>query len=66
MSGKKIVDIQFPRTAIIAMIKRDDKYLTPNGSTVLEGDDVLIVLSDKEEGIRSVEACLNLENAGNA
>lgn len=64
--GKKIVDIQFPRTAIIAMIKRDDKYLTPNGSTVLEGDDVLIVLSDKEEGIRSVEACLKLESVGNA
>ncbi|MEX2594089.1 MAG: potassium/proton antiporter [Anditalea sp.] len=61
--GKKIVELEFPKTAIIAMIKRDEQYLTPNGSTVLEGDDVLIVLSDKEEGIHKVEACLNIENA---
>lgn len=59
--GKKIIELEFPKTAIIAMIKREDKYLTPNGSTVLQGDDVLIVLSDKEEGIQKVEECLNVE-----
>jgi cell volume regulation protein A len=60
--GKKIVELDFPQTAIIAMIKRDGKFLTPNGSTALEGNDELIVLSDKEEGIRKVEECLNIEN----
>ena len=59
--GKKIIDLDFPKTAIIAMIKRDEKYLTPNGATELEGGDVLIVLSDKEEGILLVEDCLKGE-----
>lgn len=63
--GKKIVDIQFPKTAIIAMIKRDDKYITPNGATIIEADDVLIVLSDSKKGIEKVYNSLNIPNFGN-
>ena len=59
--GKKIVDIEFPKTAIIAMIKRDDKYITPNGNTVINADDVLIVLSDTEKGIKKVFKALNIQ-----
>src|SRR5690606_25639070 len=44
---KKIVELGFPKNAIIAMIKRDDSYITPNGSTVIETDDTLIVLADR-------------------
>ncbi len=58
-SNKKIVDLRFPKNAIIAMIKRDDKYLTPTGSTILEANDILIVLSENEQGIAAVENCLN-------
>ena len=59
--GKMIVDLEFPERAIIAMIKRDDKYLTPNGSTVIHGGDVLIVLSDSVEGIKNVYRTLNIK-----
>src|SRR5690606_34604331 len=52
--GKKIVELTFPKSAIIAMIKRGDKYITPNGSTVLEANDTLIVLSDTRSGIDAV------------
>jgi cell volume regulation protein A len=52
--GKKIVDLEFPKTAIIAMIKRDDKYITPNGSSVIEANDQLVVLSDSQNGIDEV------------
>ncbi len=58
---KKIVSLEFPRSAIIAMIKRDEAYITPNGSTVIEAGDVLIVLSDKQDGIRQVYESLQLE-----
>jgi cell volume regulation protein A len=51
---KKIVELGFPKSAIIAMIQRDDAYITPNGSTEIEADDVLIVLSDRQDGIRQV------------
>lgn len=56
---KRIVDLGFPKSTIIAMIKRKDKYLTPNGSTIIEPDDVLLLLSDNSESIENVNACLN-------
>ena len=58
-SNKKIVELNFPKNAIIAMIKRDDKYINPTGATIIEANDVLIVLSENEEGIIAVEKCLN-------
>ncbi|MBX2929429.1 MAG: potassium/proton antiporter [Saprospiraceae bacterium] len=60
-AGKKIVDLGFPKTAIIAMIKRGNKYITPNGSTVIAENDVLIVLSDTQEGISKVQDCLQVQ-----
>jgi potassium/hydrogen antiporter len=58
-AGKKIVDLHFPSNAIIAMIMRKGKYLTPGGSTVIEPGDVLIVLSDSPSGIEKVAGSLN-------
>lgn len=53
--GKKIVDLAFPKNAIIAMIRRHDKYLIPSGSTVIEAGDTLIILSDNEESLKKVD-----------
>jgi len=58
--GKKIVDLKFPPNAIIAMINRNEQYLTPNGATIIETDDVLYVLSDNEEGLNKVNDCLTI------
>lgn len=55
---KKIVDLGFPKHAIIAMIKREEEFITPNGSTKIEADDVLIVLVDKIEVIDEVHEIL--------
>lgn len=44
---KKIVELGFPKNAIIAMIKRDDSYIIPNGLTILQAEDTLIVLADR-------------------
>lgn len=59
--GKRIVDLGFPKTAIIAMIRRHDKYITPNGSTVLEAGDDLIVLSENADSLEKVHYCLSHE-----
>ncbi|AFL81447.1 NhaP-type Na+(K+)/H+ antiporter [Aequorivita sublithincola DSM 14238] len=64
--GKKIVDIEFPKTAIIAMIKRDEKYITPNGSTAIKEDDVLIVLSESKKGIKKVYKALKIREFSSA
>ncbi|TVZ27337.1 cell volume regulation protein A [Gillisia sp. Hel_I_86] len=44
---KKIVELGFPKNAIIAMIKRDDSYIVPNGLTKIKSQDTLIVLADR-------------------
>lgn len=59
--GKPIVELGFPKTAIIAMIKRDGKYITPNGSTVLQSQDRLLVLAEDEESMDAVYGSLEIE-----
>ncbi|MBU2940133.1 potassium/proton antiporter [Lacinutrix sp. C3R15] len=44
---KKIVELGFPKNAIIAMIKRGDSYIVPNGLTIINAKDTLIVLADR-------------------
>ena len=60
--NKKIVELGFPKNAIIAMIKRNDKFLTPKGATVINEGDTLVVLSEDEEGLDDVVRCLNSPN----
>ncbi len=57
-SGKKIVDLHFPRTALIAMINRNKEYLTPNGSTIIEPNDTLIILADTQQAMNEVHEAL--------
>ncbi len=54
IAGKKIVDLHFPKSAIIAMIKREEKYLTPTGSTLILAGDTLIIISETQDGIDNI------------
>lgn len=56
--GKRIVDLNFPKSAFIVMIKRGREYIRPGGSTKIEAKDVLMVLADNEEDFEKVEKCL--------
>lgn len=60
--GKQIVQLGLPKTAEIAYIQRGNKYLTPSGSTVIEENDKLFVLSENKESLRKVFNCLNLRD----
>lgn len=59
--GKKIVEIGFPKSAIIAMIKRDGNFITPNGLTELYALDTLIVLAEHKDSLEKVFKSLNVE-----
>jgi cell volume regulation protein A len=52
--GKPIVQLQLPKTALIVLIHRDDKYLSPNGDTVLEARDHLMMMLDSKDDIEKV------------
>lgn len=66
VAGEKIVDLHFPRTALIAMINRGQEYLTPNGSTIIEPGDRLVVLADDRESMNLVYECLKVAPAPKA
>lgn len=58
VAGMKIVDLGFPQNARIALIKRDNKYLIPDGLTVIEAEDKLIVLAGNKNILEAVTECL--------
>jgi cell volume regulation protein A len=59
---KKIVELGFPKNAIIAMIIRDNNYLTPNGATKIQAEDTLIVLADRYNVFEEVYKTLKIES----
>lgn len=46
--GKAIFEIGMPRSAMIVLIHRDGKYLTPTGETTLQGKDHLLIMTDNK------------------
>jgi len=56
--NKRIVDLHFPASAFIVMIKRNGEYIRPGGSTVLEANDVLMVLADNQKDFEAVNSSL--------
>lgn len=49
--GKRIVELYFPATANIALIKREGKFVTPNGATMLKPNDVLLILAQDPQSL---------------
>lgn len=49
VDGKTIAEIHVPQKALVVLISRKDKYIVPNGSTVIEGGDVLLVLANEDD-----------------
>ncbi len=48
VNGRQIVDLDFPKESRIVLIIRDDNNIVPTGGTVLEGGDVILLLTDKQ------------------
>lgn len=46
--GKAIVELGLPNGFLIILIARGNDFLLPGGGTVLQGGDILLVLSDKK------------------
>jgi cell volume regulation protein A len=59
--GKRIVELGLPKTSLIAMIQRNGKYITPNGATVIETSDKLLLLAENKDSLE--KAYLRLNNS---
>jgi potassium/hydrogen antiporter len=60
ISGKRLVDLNFPKNALIAMIKRGEKFVTPNGATIIEEGDKLMIIAENEQSLMEVFNKLSL------
>lgn len=58
--GKKVVELNFPNAAIIAMIKREEKYLTVNGASEIKAGDKLMVFAEDNETMNKIFKILNI------
>jgi cell volume regulation protein A len=52
--GKAIVKLKLPKPTLIVLIVRDGKYIQPNGSTILEESDKLLVLATNKEILNDI------------
>ncbi|MEJ8757671.1 potassium/proton antiporter [Pontibacter sp. H259] len=59
-AGRSIVELQFPKTALIVLINRGGKYITPNGATTLETNDKLLVMIDNDNELEKVNSALGI------
>jgi cell volume regulation protein A len=64
LNNRAIVDIDFPRNAMIVLIERDNTYIVPNGSTTLQSGDKLIITAESKESLAEVNECLSTKIAG--
>lgn len=55
---KRIIDLGFPQNARIALLKRDEKYLIPDGLTKLKAGDKLLIIAGTREILSSVTESL--------
>ncbi|MBL7742048.1 MAG: potassium/proton antiporter [Chitinophagaceae bacterium] len=52
--GKAIVKLGLPKPALIVLIVREGKYIQPNGSTILEEGDKLLVLANNKDVLHEI------------
>jgi cell volume regulation protein A len=52
--GKRVVQLGLPKKCLIVLIHRGSEYISPNGETVIEQNDHLLILVDTKETVGEV------------
>ncbi|MEO8404726.1 MAG: potassium/proton antiporter [Chitinophagaceae bacterium] len=58
--GKAIVKLRLPKSVLIVLLVRDEKYIQPSGSTILEEGDKLVILANNKEVLNEVYQVLGI------
>jgi potassium/hydrogen antiporter len=61
IDGKKILELNFPKTSLIVLVNRNNKFITPNGATELKSGDKLMVMINSGVEEHMVRHALALE-----
>lgn len=49
--GKNLMDMPLPDKTLVVLVKRDDKYFVPTGTTPLQEHDKLLIITDDQEAL---------------
>ena len=60
-TGKRIVELAIPATINILVIKRSGVYISPNGSTKIQANDILYILAEDKNSIGLLEGALGIK-----
>jgi len=60
VEGKKLVELNFPKNALITVITRGKNYIIPKGDTKLYQGDKLMIMTENKKEIQEVKACLGI------
>ncbi len=52
--GRTLVNLDFPKKAFIVIIQRQNKYIRPGGSTIIEKGDTLLILASDSKVVEEV------------
>ncbi|MBC7888708.1 MAG: potassium/proton antiporter [Ferruginibacter sp.] len=58
--GKMVVQLNFPKGALIMTVKRNNEYIIPVGSTRIQADDKLFILAEDKRTVELVYDSLHL------
>lgn len=61
--GKQIVQIGLPKTTTISFIRRAEKFIPANGSTLIMANDRLFILSENEESLKKAYKSLDIHES---
>lgn len=59
--GQRLVDLELPENTLVVLIIRDNESLVPQGSTVVQSDDVVLLVAD-EVSIPQIRAMMSEED----
>ena len=59
-NGDRLMDMKFPSSTLVVMVRRGEKYFVPTGETHVLINDVLLVISDNEDELKQTYENLGL------
>jgi len=60
--GKRVVDLELPKSALLVLLRRGDEVLVPRGATALEDGDVVVIIAEKEDIVALRTAVLGMDH----
>ncbi len=59
--GHKLMNLPLPDNTLAVMVKREDKYFVPTGTTVLHENDILLIITDNQQAMMETYEKLGIE-----